>query len=107
MDPLLVTFAAIIATPVTGVLGAWIGFALGRRTRIPPTPYVCGCGHPLGMHDQHCHGTRIQERMNDEDGRFIGRQLLQCECRRYVGDFPVDQVDWSRVQLPTRGGTDG
>lgn len=33
MDPLLVTLVAIIATPITAVLCAWLGFALGRKSR--------------------------------------------------------------------------
>jgi hypothetical protein len=33
VDPLLVTLVAIIATPITAVLCAWLGFALGRKSR--------------------------------------------------------------------------
>lgn len=104
MDLITVTFAAVLAIPVTAGITAWLGFLAGRRPGTKQiTPYSCGCGHPLGMHDAdtgRCHGKELHKDVNNDKGKYIGHQLLQCECRRYVGDFPVDQIDWSQVPLP-------
>lgn len=104
MDPLL--FVATIASPLTGVLGAWLGFKLGRARREAETtpPYVCACGDSLATHDPgtgHCHQMHVRKNVYSPAGEYIGNQLVQCGCRRYVGEFPVDQVDWAAVSLPS------
>ncbi|MDT7787235.1 MAG: hypothetical protein QOF58_5654 [Pseudonocardiales bacterium] len=104
---LTVALAAVLAIPVTGGLAAWLGFVAGRRSRPVTaivTPYSCACGHPLGMHDKdtgHCHGKDQHKDVYNAQGHNIGSQFLPCECRRYVGEFPVHEIDWSAVPLPS------
>lgn len=44
ITPPLLALVAIISTPITAVLCAWLGYALGRTTR--PTPCQCDREHP-------------------------------------------------------------
>lgn len=105
VDPIMVTLAAVLAIPVTGGLTAWLGFLVGRRSAAEPVvaPYSCGCGHPLAMHDAdtgRCHGKDLHKNVTTDKGKYIGHQLLQCECRRYVGDFPSTRSTGPRWLCP-------
>lgn len=74
-----------------------VGWAVGRISRAPrsdarPPSLICGCDHQLAMHDpqtNRCHRVISAPVWNDHEEMFIDEQV-QCPCRQYTGDKPVD-----------------
>lgn len=70
---------------VLPLVGALLGFIVGRRERNlrRPVLYPCDCGHSLSKHE--------------EKGRCRARSG-NCECRQYIGQRPVE-IDLAPRQI--------
>lgn len=95
IDPLSMAVGA-------GLVG--VGVVAGRfwrparaESRVPHE-YFCGCEHALSFHDPEtgrCHGI-IRNYSTDFES-------VECTCRHYDGPPKLDSIDWSSIQLPSRG----
>ncbi|WP_280270129.1 hypothetical protein [Nocardia wallacei] len=69
-----------------------LGWAVGRmsrRRRGDKLPAACGCGHDLALHDResgNCHAEIFRK-----TGHGL-REWVGCNCRRYTGPTPLDEV---------------
>ncbi|BAD60305.1 hypothetical protein IU443_13495 [Nocardia farcinica] len=86
MDPLSLVVGG-------GLVG--IGWLLGRfvpRRRARSNPQLtarCGCGHDLALHDRTdgtCHAETSRR------GTHGLREWVRCNCRRYTGPTPLEDV---------------
>ncbi|WP_232839681.1 MULTISPECIES: hypothetical protein [Nocardia] len=86
LDPLSLAVGA-------GLVGA--GWAFGRfgpRRRTGRGQKVlarCGCGHDLALHDREtgkCHAETSRKGMHGL------REWISCNCRRYTGPIPLEEV---------------
>jgi hypothetical protein len=89
-----------ISLAVGGVLAA-AGFLAGRAGRGRPgglpNGAVCGCQHPLAMHDpqtQECHGRTKEREMGMS-------QMTDCRCRQYDGPRPIEELFAPQYLPPT------
>lgn len=82
--------AAILAA------GNAMGYAAGFRHRqaARKTGPLCSCTHPLSYHDTATGLCHFQEaaQLYGTTGVKIGRKLVQCTCRQYVGEIPYDRI---------------
>ncbi|MEU1982123.1 hypothetical protein [Nocardia sp. NPDC019395] len=93
LDPLsLAVGAGLIAI-------GWAGGRFGlRRTRSArKLPARCGCGHDLALHDRAA-GTCHAE--NSRKGIHGLREWVPCNCRRYTGPTPLEDVFSSPILPP-------
>ncbi|MEU4314561.1 hypothetical protein [Nocardia sp. NPDC024068] len=84
LDPLSLAVGA-------GLVG--VGWACGRfGRRVPRTKKLiarCGCGHDLALHDREtgtCHAESSRR------GTHGLREWIGCQCRRYTGPTPLEDV---------------
>lgn len=81
-----------------------LGWLAGRfrRPARAPAPYTCTCLHPLSDHDKKtkaCHARTFQRRTQTTHSRYV-----DCTCRQYVGDTPIDMSTLTFPTLPKSGG---
>ncbi|RDI67966.1 hypothetical protein [Nocardia pseudobrasiliensis] len=77
-----------------GLVGAgWVIGRLGRRPArqaLPELqPPICGCGHDLALHDRadgRCHAEINRK------GPVGLREWVRCNCRRYTGPTPLEDL---------------
>ncbi|WP_039799521.1 hypothetical protein [Nocardia araoensis] len=93
LDPLSLAVGA-------GLVGVgWIcGRYVPRRGRVGKTlPARCGCGHDLALHDRasgNCHAEISRK------GTHGLREWVGCNCRRYTGPTPLEEVFASPILPP-------
>jgi hypothetical protein len=102
---------SFFAGSVSGVVGCVVGQFLGRRGRRParaPDPRVCGCGHHLATHDlenRECLEDVLRAHYLPQ-GTRNGHEWVQCECRRYTGEVPLDLSQFDLPGAPGWGSPD-
>jgi hypothetical protein len=65
---------------------------------------VCGCEHPLALHDRdthECHGQTDRPHYM-EDGSRNGREWVDCTCRQYDGPKPIEDMFAPKYLPPAR-----
>jgi hypothetical protein len=89
MDPIsLAVGAALLAA-------GWLSGRVTRRrppAAAAPSGPTCGCGHSLALHDRQ-EGIRNGEVRREhywDDGSRNGYEWVECTCRQYTGELPVD-----------------
>jgi hypothetical protein len=87
MDPIsLAVGAALLAT-------GWLTGRVRRGRASAPVPaWECGCGHSFALHNREtseCTGETKREHYTVTGARN-GYEWVQCSCRRYVGEVPID-----------------
>ncbi|MGY2092410.1 MULTISPECIES: hypothetical protein [Nocardia] len=95
LDPLSLAVGA-------GLLGVgWICGRFGHRRRVrsgeKKLPARCGCGHDLALHDRatgKCHAEVSRK------GTHGLREWVGCNCRRYTGPTPLEEVFASPLLPP-------
>lgn len=95
-----------VATSVGWISGMLLGHRL-RRSRVAPPPQdsrLCGCGHHYALHsveDAECFQEVRREHYYDNGARN-GWEYVQCECRRYTGEVPLDLSTLDLPGMPRR-----
>ncbi|MFI5776706.1 hypothetical protein [Nocardia sp. NPDC051570] len=77
-----------------GLVGiGWASGRFGRRTtrrsQVELQPPLCGCGHDLALHDRAegvCHAEIVRK------DRVGLREWVRCNCRRYTGPTPLEDL---------------
>ncbi|BDT96733.1 hypothetical protein IFM12275_67090 [Nocardia sputorum] len=95
----------IVVDPLSLAVGAGlvgVGWAFGRfghrRARSKGRFLArCGCGHDLALHDRatgNCHAEISRK------GTHGLREWVGCQCRRYTGPTPLEEVFASPILPP-------
>ncbi|WP_280418824.1 hypothetical protein [Nocardia carnea] len=94
LDPLSLAVGA-------GLLAVgWAGGRFGSRRRAGSARTLtarCGCGHDLALHDR-ADGTCHAE--SSRRGTHGLREWVKCNCRRYTGPTPLEDVFSSPILPP-------
>jgi hypothetical protein len=98
-----------LASTVTFFAGLGVGAWMGRtRQPKPPPEPICGCRHPLALHDpatNRCHaidrkeGAPVRYYANGAPSAY-GYTDEPCQCRQYSGPKPVDQFFAHKMIMP-------
>lgn len=100
MHDLLIAYAptvSLLAGVLIGAAAVRIGW---RRAGPKPVQAICGCKHPLAMHDKEkgtCAATvgdwHWEEQWDPDAEELVSRRVWKtCTCRQYVGPLPIDSV---------------
>jgi hypothetical protein len=93
--PIDLAAVGAVAASVGGVSGMLLGHWLRRSGTAPRIvdPRVCGCGHHYALHDVEdaakCWGEVRRIRYH-KNGARSGHEWVQCPCRHYTGEVPLD-----------------
>lgn len=97
MNDLTLLLTVFMGGGALGTMGGWARDWSERRRKDRterekgPQP-ICGCEHHFAYHDPEtgkCHSMKKVPIEWDDDGDVMKAQLLECECRQYVGPEPL------------------